>query len=242
MPPRLTFFVNTPDGKHEEIKSPGTHFDIAPTILALAGYNIEGQIGFGKPLTQGAGYLPGRFGETDWKKQSPNLMAVARTLWDNEAFLDRNGIQLAASDLILTFGGKEFDLHAGGIADDPATVLFVFNANSCKLEKIRVFALGQGLTRTTLGEELLKNPEKLALVISRAKNLPGFTDPRNNPDQWVYFCGKPGSNFFSWGQLTGDLLIPYDLIQKLNKAEIDKRVISEREHLLNNLTGNYNTK
>ena len=35
MPSRLTFFVNTPDSEKDKNINPGTHYDIAPTILKL---------------------------------------------------------------------------------------------------------------------------------------------------------------------------------------------------------------
>jgi len=112
-PPRLTFFVNTPDGQKSRNTNPGLHYDIAPTILDLLGYRVNGALGFGAPLTRGAGYLPGRFGTDGWKQQTATLMAIAGSLWDNDVTLDRDGIKFTVTDLTLAMGGRKFDLHAG---------------------------------------------------------------------------------------------------------------------------------
>ncbi len=242
MPRRLTFFVNTPDSKREQNTNPGIHYDIAPTILDFVGYKIVGQMGFGAPLTQGPGYLPSKFGEGGWRKQSANLMAISNALWNNDVTLDRDGIKFTMSNLVLAMGGREFALRAGGISEVPSSTLFIFDDRSLKLEKIKSYPLDEGLERETLSKELLQHKEKLALVISRAGNLPGFSNPRTHPDQWVFFCGKPGSDFFSWGSLSGDLLIPFDLIRKLSKSKMDDRVVRERENLLKALEGNSTSK
>ena len=72
------------------------------------------------------------------------------------------------------------------------------------------------------------------LSISRVRD---DSDPRNHPDQWVYFCGKPGSDFFSWGPISGDFLIPFNLIQKLSKSDMNDMVVLERENLLKTMAG-----
>jgi hypothetical protein len=165
-PDRLTFFVNTPDGRKEAITHPGIHYDIAPTILDLAGYSLDGQMGFGAPLSRGAGYLPGRFGEKGWQKQSAALMAIGRTLWDSEVRLGDGGIRFRASDLSMTLGGRKFDLRSRGYTEVPASTLFVFDEKSLELEKIQSYPLNEGLGPGTFSRELLKNREKLVLAIS----------------------------------------------------------------------------
>jgi len=232
MPERLTFFINTPQGRQEDNNNPGLHYDIAPTILDFIGYKITGPSGFGSPLTRGSGYLPGKYGEGLWKKQSENLMAVGSKLWDNEMALDADGIKFTLADLTLALGGRKLKLRAGGFLDVPASALLIFNENTLALENIKAYPLEKDLQRETLGNELLQQKGKLVLVISTAKNLPGFSDPRIHPDRWVFYCGKPGSDYYSWGPITGDFLIPYDLLQKLGKSKIDDRVVNERQRLL----------
>ncbi|MEJ2202427.1 MAG: sulfatase-like hydrolase/transferase, partial [Desulfuromonadaceae bacterium] len=61
-PSRLLFLVNSPEGKKGVNANPGLHYDIAPTILDLLGYELSGQLGFGASLIRGPGYLPGKFG------------------------------------------------------------------------------------------------------------------------------------------------------------------------------------
>jgi len=230
MPGLLTFFVNTPDGKEADIRNPGLHYDISPTILDLAGYHIKGQMGFGEPLTRGPGYLPGRFGADEWKKETPSLVAIGSTLWNNDVVLDRDGIKFRESDRSLAMGGREFDLHANeGYSNAIMSAIFIFDGSSLKLEKIRAYPIDQKIEPETISKELLKNREKLVLAMSRAKYLPGFSDPRTYPDQMVFFCGKPGSDYFSWGPVTGDLFIPFDLIQNLRKSNLDDRAFNERE-------------
>jgi len=238
MPKRLTFFVNTPDGHKKKNTNPGLHYDIAPTIMDLVGYNIRGQIGFGVPLTRGPGYIPGKFGEGQWREQIPNLMAIASTLWDNDVALDQDGIKFYDYNFSFAMGGREFNLRSWGATDIPASTLFIFDAGTLKLEKIKTFAFDKGLTKETLSQELLDHKEKLALVISRSMNLPGFTDPRNNPDRWAFFFGKPGGEIFTGGLITGDFLIPYNFIQDLSKSKIDSKIVREREDLLKTMAGN----
>ena len=240
-PKRLTLFVNMPGGKKEINTNPGLHYDIAPTILDVIGYDIRGQIGFGTPLTRGPGYLPGKFGEDTWRKQIPKLVAIGSSLWDNEVILDQTGINFHDTDFTFAMGGREFNLRSWGATDIPASTLFIFDDRSLKLEKIKTYAFDKGLTNETLGKELLENKENLALVISRAMNLPGFIDPRTNPDRWSFFFGKPGSNLFTSGPITGDFLIPFDLIQKLSKSRMDDRVIGERENILKVTAGKRTT-
>jgi len=237
-PRRLTFFVNTPDSQKQENVNPGLHYDIAPTILDLVGYNIRGQIGFGAPLTQGPGYLPGKFGEDEWVKHSANLIAIASTLWNNDVTLDRNGIKYSASDLTLTLGGREFYISSEGYTNIPASTLFVFNEKSLMLESIKFYSLDRELTPATLGKELLKHKEKLVLAIGLAENLPGFTDPRNKPKERVYFFGKPGSDIYSWGPLTEVLIVPFNIIQELRLSKINDRIVRERENLLKAINRN----
>jgi hypothetical protein len=136
-------------------------------------------------------------------------------------------------------GGREFHLDDGGLSELPATAFFSFDDRSLKLEEIKVYPVEQGLTRQTLSDELLKHKEKLALVISRAINLPVFTDPRYHPDQWVFFCGKPGSDYFSGGLIDGDILIPFDLIQALSQSEVNDRLVDERANRLKALAALY---
>jgi hypothetical protein len=236
MPSRLTFFIDTPQGLSDVNSNPGLHYDISPTILETLGYEISGQMGFGKSLVEGAGYLPGKFGENEWQKLSPDIIEIANTLWDDEIFLDQNGIDFTASNLALKIGGKEFNLRAGGLIDVPSTILFLFDNSSLKLEKINSYPLEQGLSNETLGEILLNNKEKFALVVSRSENLPGFSDQRLNPEQWVFFCGKPGSDFFSGGPITSDFLIPFDLVKKLSQSKIVDGVVRERQRILNAFT------
>jgi len=238
MPRRLTFFVNTPNGKKEENINPGLHYDIAPTIMDFVGYKIRGQVGFGAPLTRGPGYLPSRFGEDEWEKQSANLIAIGNTLWDNDVTLDQNGINLDDSIFSLAMGGREFNLRSWGATDVPASTLFIFDAKSLKLEKIKTYAFDKGLTVETLSKELLEHREKLVLVISRIKYLPRFSEPRFNPNQWAFFFGKPGSNSFSWGPITGDIIISFDLIRKLSQSKMDDIIIPEREKVLKSIPGN----
>ena len=95
------------------------------------------------------------------------------------------------------------------------------------------------MKRETLSKTLLNHADKLALTIGRAGNLPGFSDPRNHPDQWYFFCGKPGAELFTSGPISSDFFIPFDLILKLSKSDINDRVIKEREQLLKDFAGNH---
>ncbi len=218
MPKRLTFFENTPNGKKETNTNPGLHYDIAPTILDLVGYTVRGHLGFGAPLTQGPGYLPGRFGENKWEEQSADLEAIGNTLWDTDVTLDLHGIDFAESNLSLAIGGRKFDLHPEKIAKNgSASTLFVFDADSLKLEKILAFPFDKGLTPEDLTTALLEQNEKLVLVISPAGYLRDFSDPQIDPSQWVFFFGKPGSDFFFECPIAGDLSIPFNVIQGLSK-------------------------
>lgn len=229
-PGRLTFFVNTPDGKKGEVTNPGLHYDIAPTILDLAGYDVDGQMGFGSPLTRGPGYLPAKFSAEGWKDHEAQLLAIGKTLWRDDVTLDQEGIRLVAAQLTLTMGGREFDLSSDGVARRaPASTLFIFDDQSLKLEKVESFPFDEGLTPEKLPREMLHYNGKLVLAITRAKNLQGFTDPRNDLDRGAYFFGKPGGEDFSWGPLTGDLIIPFELIDALSRSKFDERVVQEHE-------------
>jgi len=238
-PNRLTFFINTPGGKNENNTNPGIHYDIAPTILDFVGYDIKGQVGFGLPLTQGPGYLPGKFEEDEWEEHSSSLMAIGRTLWNKDVTLDKDGIKFISSNLSLLMGGREFNLRSEGISEyTPASTLFIFDEKSLRLEKIKSYPFDRGLTAETLGKELLKHREKFTLVISRAMYLPGFSDPRDNPQKGAFFLGKPGGATYSWGPITGDLIIPFDLIYRLSQSKMDEQIINKRKHILQAIAGN----
>lgn len=236
IPRRLTFFINTHDKTNEKNVNSGVHYDIAPTILDFLGYDIKGQIGFGAPLISGAGFLPGKFGENKWKDESANIMAIANLQWDNEVILNQDGIKLLTSNGVLIMGEREFNLTSQG-SPVPPSIIFTFNNKSLKLEKIKSFPLDKGLNQKTLGDILIKNKENLTFVISRSKNLIGFTDSRLHPDIWTYFLGKPGSDFSYSGPL-GDrnLIIGFDSIKKLSQSKLDDRIISKREYLLKSIT------
>jgi phosphoglycerol transferase len=240
MPERLTFFVSTPEGMKGADSAPGLHYDIAPTILDLIGYRIDGRMGFGASLARGPGYLPGRFGLDDWKMRSATLMAIGSGLWNNATALDAEGISFRVSDLTLTMGGRIFKLRAGGFLEVPASTLMLFDPETLELKQIKAYPLEQDLSRETLAEELLQSPDQLALVISQAKNLPGFSAPKTHPERWVYFCGKPGSDFFSWGPITGDFRIPFALIKELSNGNLDERTVRDRQRLIQALPGERN--
>ena len=75
---------------------------------------------------------------------------------------------------------------------------------------------------------LLNNKDKLALVISRSKNLVGFSDPSLQPDQWVLFFGKPKSLEFLLKPITGDFFIPSETIEKMTQSQPSERLIRQR--------------
>jgi hypothetical protein len=108
----------------------------------------------------------------------------------------------------------------------------LFDPETLELKQIKAYPLEQDLSRETLAKELLQSPDQLALVISQAKNLPGFSAPKTNPERWVYFCGKPGSDFFSWGPITGDFRIPFALIKELSNGNLDERIVRQRQRLI----------
>ena len=238
MPKRLTFLVNMPGGKKKINTNPGLHYDIAPTILDLVGYTIHGQMGFGAPLTKGAGYLIGKFGEDAWVNQSAKLRAIGNTLWAANVTLDQGGINFTASNLSLIMGGATFDLRSYDIISTmnysgfPVPTLFVFNNNSLELEKIKSYPLENGLTPETLTSALLENKEKLVFVVGPAKYLPGFSDPRTPPFTWCYFFGKPESGTSTYGPITEDIVIPFDLIRNLSQGKKDEKILRARENLL----------
>lgn len=72
--PNLTFFVNFPNGQSGVNTNPGTHYDVAPTILDLMGYDLKGQMGFGTSLIKGPGYLIEKFGKDGWQDKNIILM------------------------------------------------------------------------------------------------------------------------------------------------------------------------
>ena len=144
--------------------------------------------------------------------------------------------------MTLVFGRREFLISSEGYTNIPATALFIFNEKSLKLENIKFYSLDQGLTPSTLGKELLKNKEKIVLVISRAKYLPGFTSQENNPEEHVYYLGKPGSDIYSWGILLEDLTFPYEIIQELQKSKLEQEIIRYRENLLKTIENRRNAK
>jgi hypothetical protein len=237
MPEVLLFFVNTPDGAHEENVRSGLHYDLAPTLLDVLGFEVEGQIGFGASLLRGPGYLPGKLGQDGWASRSAELLAAAQALWEAEVVLDDDGIRFVASELAVIFGGREFNIRSDGASSVPESILFLFDDTSLRLAAVEAFPFDRELTPARLSRDLLKNKEKLAFVISRAENLPVFSEPAIDPHQWVFFFGKPGGELFSWGPLTGDLFISYELIDALRSSGVDELITREREDLLKVLTG-----
>lgn len=228
-PRRLTFFINTADKITTKNSNPGVHYDIAPTILDFLGYKINSQMGFGKPLTKGPGYLPEKFGENEWPEFSQKIMAVGNSLWENETVIDKNGISFTASNLKLKIGEKDYDLSAGGFIDVPTTVVYLFNLKTLQVEKIHTYPLEQGLTENKLGELLLDNKDKLALVIGRARFLKGFSDPYLHPDQWALFFGKPDSGEFLSQSITGDFFISPEMIGKMVQGQVDELLVRQRQ-------------
>jgi phosphoglycerol transferase len=232
MPDRLTFFINTPDEEQGKNRNPGVHYDIAPTILDFIGYNISGQLGLGTPLTRGAGYLAGKFGEDTWQEQKANLLAIGGTLWDTEVTLDQEGMKLLTSKATLTVGKRNFNLRSRGSSNVPASIALFFDENSLKLLEIKCYPFNQELIPETLDDELLKHKTNLALVISRAGFLPGFVAPGIDPRLWVYFFGKPGGHLFSQGPIDGDLTIPFKMILEMDHSELDEQLFHQREELV----------
>lgn len=214
-PKRLTFFINTPEGRQEHNANPGVHYDVAPTILNLIGYKINGQMGFGSPLTLGEGYLPNKFGEDNWKNESENIMAIGRTLWNNDASLDKNGIIYTATKQSLSMGGREFNLRSEGVSDNPATAIFIYNNKTLKLENIKIYPFDRGLTNDTFNTELLKYEKKLALIVTSVKYLQGYFEPNISPHQKCFFFGKIGSRSYTSGLITEDFSISLETIHNL---------------------------
>jgi hypothetical protein len=242
MPDRLTFFINTPEGKKEKNTNAGLHYDIAPTILDLVGYRIRGQMGFGAPLTRGPGYLPHKLGGDKWQEQSTNLLAIGKRLWDNEVTLDQNGIKLLVKSATMIMGGRDFNLRSRGFLDVPGSTLFIFDESSLRLLEIKFYPIAQRLAPETLIEELLRHKEKLVLAMGRAQYLKGFCDPDLDPQKWVLFFGKPGSAAFVAAGVSGDFAIPFARIRELSRSKIDDRIIRRRENVLNVVRGGITAK
>ncbi|MBW2466916.1 MAG: hypothetical protein JRF02_06405 [Deltaproteobacteria bacterium] len=165
-------------------------------------------------------------------------MAAGSTLWDNEVILNQKGISFNDTNFSVSMGGREFNLRSWAITNIPASTLFIFDNRSLRLEKIKTYPFDKELQRATLSNELMQYKDKLAFVISRVGNLPGFADPRNNPERWAFFYGRPGSSSFTGGPITGNFFIPFELIQKLSKSEIEDSVVSTRRNILQTIKTN----
>ena len=238
-PERLTFFVNTPSGTHAVNNRPGIHYDIGPTILDLVGYNLQGRMGFGAPLTRGPGYLPGRFGEDQWQGEAANLLAIGSRLWQEEVTLDEEGIRFVKADLSLAMGGRKFNIHSfEGYSPAPTPIIFFNDDASLKLDEIKSYPFDRQFAPGAMSEELRRHPGKLALAIGRACNLPGFAGPRILPGSWMFFVGKPGSDKFLRGAITGDFTLPFAVIQAVARESGDEPVSRERDRRVTRAGGN----
>jgi hypothetical protein len=243
-PNLLTFLINTPDYRQYKITSPGTHYDITPTILDFMGYKINGQIGFGASLLEGYGYLPGKFGEDTWQVMWPTLKAIANSMWNNNIKLDSKGINIDINNLILKMGGRQFNLSSDGVSRVPSSTLFIFDSKTLMLKNIYAYPFdhdsdGKQLNKATLGNLLLKNKEDLALAISRAKNLPGFCNKNIDPSKGCYFFGKPGSDSFISKQIKGNFSISNETIKSFRLGRMIEKIIHERKKLLKVVSDGY---
>ena len=228
LPKRLTFLVNTADGKSIVNDNPGYHYDVAPTIIDVIGYRLEGQMGFGASLLQGPGFLARRLEGEPLAKHASELMAISRSLWQDTIVIDEEGIVFNDEDLSLTLGGRTLNLRSWGFAYNLASSLLVFDPQSLTLEKVSLYPFDRELDTETLSRALVKHEEQLVLTIARAKNLPGFAYSEQDPEEWVYYFGKPGSGIQAWGPLTATLIIPYEVVVELSTAELDAQRLKER--------------
>ncbi len=236
-PPKLTFFVNVPNGPIGENSHPGIHYDVAPTILDLLGYELKGQLGFGSSLVKAPGYLIRKFGEKRWREKAPALNAVAAALWDDDVSLEGMDFKVDMEDLSITIGNRIFDISSEGLPGSIASTIFLFDSTTLKLKDIHSFPFDQGMDNTTLSSILLQHADDLVFAISHAMNLPGFCDfERVHPLQLCGFFGKPGSTRNLWGVLDDSFSIPADTIASIKKAETEFRVVEQRESFLQSLT------
>lgn len=235
-PANLTFMVNFPDGRHEEIVHPGTHYAVAPTLLDVMGYELDGQMGFGTPLTKGPGYLIRKFGEDGWQEHESSLMEIAASLWTNEVSLKGKELSLSVKNLNLSIGDQVFNLRSAGFSNIPESAVFIFDSRTLRLKDIHSFTFNRGMDNLTLSRILLENRDDLVFAISYSMDLPGFCDyTQVHPLDYCFFFGKPGSADYLWAPIRGDFSISADQIESLRRADMNAQLQLEKEMFLREL-------
>ena len=235
-PANLTFIVNFPDGRREEIVHPGTHYAVAPTLLDVMGYELDGQMGFGTPLTQGPGYLVRKFGVEGWQAHESSLMAIASNLWTDEVTLTGKDLSFSVKTLNLSVGERAFNLSSAGFSNIPESAVFIFDSRTLRLKDIHSFTFNRGMDNLTLSRILLENKDDLAFAISYSMDLPGFCDyTQVHPLDYCFFFGKPGSADYLWAPIRGDFSITADQIESLRRADMNERSQREKRAFLEEL-------
>lgn len=123
-PRKLMLVIDTPGGPADVISRPGTHYDVAPTILDAMGFESGDPFGLGRSLLAGRGYLHEITRHAPEPGQQIEVIlaadAVKRTVRDKWHLADLNlfdagNIRLDGSGL-LVIGGAEFNLRWRGVA------------------------------------------------------------------------------------------------------------------------------
>lgn len=187
----LTFFINYPDQRSQVIKNQGLQYDIAPTILQAIGYSTDGQLGLGKSLLEGDGYLVGRFGVNGWQKYEEQIVQLAINQWDSDLFINDTGIEINLDKLALKLGGQTFDLRSEGVKMFPPSFVIIMNKDTLKIEKINAWPSDRNLEQETISNFLRNNPEKLYFAMSRRSNLINSKKDKQN-DEMFYAYGLTG--------------------------------------------------
>jgi len=215
-PRRLTFFINSPNGKSGNNANPGVHFDIAPTILEAVGYKLFGQMGFGSSITSGPGYLPAKFGENNWQAQAANLKAIANTLWDDDVVIDKRGINFN-DQRDVWISGVKFDLSSEGLSNHIASTIFIFD-DKLKLKVINSLPYQRRVAPDAFAKILLKHKDDLILAIGYTDQLSGLCDGSKSKDEKCFFFGKPYNKLAITDTIKSDLVINFDTIQAIKSG------------------------
>ncbi len=189
---RLTFFVNAPDRTGVDHQSRGLHHDIAPTLLDLLGIEFEGQIGLGRSLLAGDGYLPARIGVETARAAFPDrkLGDHIAGLWSLSSMTAQDGLAVDLEEGSVAFAGQTFDLMT---KRQRSVLPTIFSFDRAQLGLTGLYQANPGEPEADeLTDRMLKDSQSIHLAIGPYLTLEGMIDDGSGDRPVRHVAAEPG--------------------------------------------------
>ncbi len=225
---RLLFFINTPEMKGQSNENPGSHYDVAPSILDALGFNGTRQtFGMGKSLLRGRGFLHEHGYDIDIGAE-PAVRQKILSLWNEAPAGAKQGLAIGKNGDHIRVGKSIFQLQSDGWGDK-ASALLAFHQDTGELVDIEIWPyMATGMGENDISWRIVNAPDKVFLAVSAIQYIKDLLPTELRVGNWpeepmAYFFGAAGNPYNVAGRVpsTGEFVIDSQAITQAMDAAID---------------------